>query len=205
MENGAGYMKSDVADDFKAIAGPRDEWAGHLASYSKRLAALSPYFANRRVLSALARGTRLALAVVTLALSAPVITAAMGIFVRIEEKIPAERFDIVRERIAPLMNVPADIIRYFEVKDEIMVLRLEDKKFCRDGQCVTIIANGALSSYVAIYARNEAFMPGPAMSLSSNEEDGDRGSVIAFQAGPSGAADKEIEVFFSHGLVVVLP
>ncbi len=144
----------------------------------------------------------LLLAVLLLGSIAPPTAAAMELFFRIEDRITVERFDVVKQHISPLRDVQIETIRYFEIKNTggFTILRLEDEKYCGGDRCVTFVANETLSSYVAVYARNEASCCGGGF-FSLGERDDDRGYVVFLTS----ADGRDAKVFVSGSLVVVLP
>jgi hypothetical protein len=145
------------------------------------------------------------LTAVALTLMMPLMAAAMGAVIRVEDRIPIEKFDLVKQHIALLRDVPIETIRYFELTGNLMIVRLEDNKYCRSGDCVTFVINGTISSYAAVYVQDVAFMTAALTSLGTSDGDGDRGSVVAFNTGQSDKRGSEIRVFVSENLVAVLP
>jgi hypothetical protein len=128
---------------------------------------------------------------------------AFSLLVKIENQIPSEKYETIRLKIPFLQDVPIEIIRFFEVKDGLTVLRLDNPRYCINRRCLTFVANGSLSSYVAIQAPGTVWLIPQPYKIGIDAPDSDSGSIIVFETISSEPSERRINVFVSSKVVVV--
>lgn len=128
-------------------------------------------------------------------------------FLRIDGSVPPERHDFYREKIPALKDVSLDQIRYAEDRVQgISLLRIEDRRYCRNGDCLSYVVFDKSGEHLGVVAASKVWMHAISVSIGAgtgSKEKDITGSMISFET--SAPHRTTIKIFIGRDFLALIP